>query len=157
MKDYKNKCIDCQCKVDNRTKRCSICYKKWREETKEQRKKEFREYQKKWYEENKPRILVKALERSKNLPFAKRKDYIIRSKYGIGIEEYNSMLEKCDNQCQVCGKPHSEEKPLHIDHDHKTGKVRGLLCNSCNYGLGFFKDDIEIMKKATKYLENEIQ
>jgi len=155
MKDYKNKCIDCKCRVDNRTKRCKKCYDKWRLETKEERNLKLKIYQKQWYQENKPRLLKEAVIRSKNLSFEKRKSYIIKSKYGINIEIFNKMLEKHNFKCKICGKEHSEEKPLHIDHCHKTKKIRGLLCNKCNTGLGFFQDNTNLMKKAIKYLKNE--
>lgn len=156
MKEYKNKCIDCSCRVDNRTKRCRVCYNKWKDQTKDDRKRKSDEYRRRWYQENKPRLLIKAVERSKTLTFSKRKDYTIKSKYGVSIEQYNSMLIKCNNKCQICGKSHSEEKPLHIDHCHLTKTVRGLLCRNCNFGLGNFCDNIQNIKNALKYLQNEI-
>lgn len=153
MKNYKYKCIDCQCRVDPRTKRCKKCYDKWRVDTKEERFLKYKEYQKQWYQKNKPRLLKEAVERSKNLSFDKRKSYIIKSKYGVNIDTFNNMLKDHNSKCKICGKEHSENKSLHIDHCHKTGKVRGLLCNKCNQGLGFFQDNINLMKKAIKYLE----
>jgi tRNA G26 N,N-dimethylase Trm1 len=156
MKDYKNKCVDCQCRVDNRTKRCLTCYKKWRDSTKQERKQAFRNYQKKWYEENKERIIPKNAEKARNRSFSIRKSYTIKHKYGITIQKYNSMLKECEYKCEICGKLHTEEKPLNIDHCHNSREVRGLLCHSCNYGLGFFQDDIKLMNKAIKYLKNEI-
>jgi hypothetical protein len=56
--------------------------------------------------------------------------------------------------CKICGKPETaiNKKYLCIDHDHGTLKVRGLLCDNCNKGLGCFKDDIEALKKAIEYL-----
>lgn len=49
---------------------------------------------------------------------------------------------------------HSQENPLFIDHCHETKDVRGLLCRRCNHGLGFFKDKIDLMNNAIKYLED---
>jgi hypothetical protein len=70
-----------------------------------------------------------------------------RIKYKLTKETYsNLMLVK---QCSIC----KSETGLCIDHDHRTGNVRGLLCNSCNIGLGFFKDDLQLLKTAIKYLK----
>ncbi len=70
--------------------------------------------------------------------------------YGISYEDYNSMLEKQNYSCLIC---RSKPETLHVDHCHKTGKVRGLLCSTCNTALGHAKDDIEILKKMIEYLE----
>lgn len=86
-----------------------------------------------------------------------RNSYLV-SHYGITLEEYSKMLEDCGGVCYICNQPetsinrHGDTKPLHIDHDHKTGKIRGLLCSSCNKGLGFFKDNEELLKAAIEYL-----
>ena len=146
-------CIDCEVKIDSRGKRCKTCYDLWRESTKTERAQKFKEYQKEWYEENKERLITKGVERTRNLPKDTRKSYIIKSKYGIDIFRFKEMLKESNNKCTVCGKEHSDELPLNIDHDHKTGEVRGLLCKKCNYGLGFFGDDINLLNNAIKYLK----
>jgi len=74
--------------------------------------------------------------------------------YGITLEHYNNMLEQQQNRCAICPEVQSDDfNALSVDHDHKTGQIRGLLCNSCNRGLGFFRDDIALLKKAIEYLE----
>jgi len=73
-----------------------------------------------------------------------------RRKYGLTEEKYNNMILSQNNLCAICNK--SSRKTLHIDHSHKTGEVRGLLCNNCNTGIGFFKEDISIFTRAIKYL-----
>lgn len=73
-------------------------------------------------------------------------------RYGITLEEYKQILEAQDNGCCLCGR--RDTKPLHVDHDHKTGKVRGLLCSSCNMGLGLFGDDSNLLQKAINYLKD---
>lgn len=77
-----------------------------------------------------------------------------------GIEEYNKLREAQDNKCAICNQENtmtrngSEEfRQLSIDHCHASGKFRGLLCGHCNSGLGYFKDSIEILEAAIKYLK----
>lgn len=72
------------------------------------------------------------------------------SKYGITEEEFNLRLIKQNNRCAICGGLFVETP--RIDHNHDTGEVRGLLCNSCNGGIGLFKDDLALIKKAIDYL-----
>lgn len=73
------------------------------------------------------------------------------AKYGITLEQYELMLEAQGQSCAIClsefdGTPH-------IDHDHVTQQVRGLLCMSCNVSIGRMKDDAEALRRAAKYLE----
>lgn len=76
-------------------------------------------------------------------------------RYGITREQYDDLLARQDGSCAICGSrtDANDVSRLHVDHDHGTGAVRGLLCGSCNRGLGNFKDDIDRLKKAVKYLE----
>ena len=73
-----------------------------------------------------------------------------KSLYGITREEYDAMVARQEGKCLVCLQ---EPKRLYIDHDHATGKIRGLLCNRCNAGLGFLGDDVERVRAAARYLE----
>lgn len=87
------------------------------------------------------------------LPFYNR-----LKKYGITKEQYNQMLQDQGGVCKICSEPptgfwkNNVPKKLCVDHDHSTNKVRGLLCDSCNVGLGKFRDNIEILSKAVGYL-----
>lgn len=81
----------------------------------------------------------------------KRRAYLLKYNYGISVKEYDLMFEKQGGCCAICGKP-SIERALSTDHDHETGKVRGLLCRNCNLALGHFKDDVSLMKRAIEYL-----
>lgn len=69
--------------------------------------------------------------------------------YGLKVEQYNEMA---NSGCQICGEPDKLEKRLHVDHDHDTGQVRGLLCDPCNRGLGCFRDDPLRLNNAIIYL-----
>jgi hypothetical protein len=64
------------------------------------------------------------------------------------------MILESNNSCPICQEPFI--KTPHVDHDHITGKIRSLLCDSCNKGLGFFKDDPQILRDAADYLEKFI-
>lgn len=77
----------------------------------------------------------------------------LRRHYGITVEQYDSLLLNQDGRCAICGKTVEENgQRLHVDHDHETGRVRGLLCNACNPGIGFFKHNPDLLKKAMGYL-----
>lgn len=85
----------------------------------------------------------------------KNREWRISSKYGISIETYNSMMESQNMSCAICLESFSDSinRRLAVDHDHTTGAVRGLLCGNCNNGLGRFKDNVSLLKKAIEYLE----
>lgn len=69
--------------------------------------------------------------------------------YGLTVEDYEIMLNKQNRSCLICL---SSDRRFHVDHCHKTNKVRGILCELCNKGLGQFKDDVGIIFKAAEYL-----
>jgi hypothetical protein len=71
--------------------------------------------------------------------------------FGITIDDYEAMCISQNNKCGICNTE-IRDKALSVDHDHKTGELRGLLCNSCNLGLGHFKDSPHILRKAINYL-----
>jgi hypothetical protein len=76
----------------------------------------------------------------------------LKRKYGITPEEYDARLAEQGGGCAVCGRPPKAGKSLHVDHDHETGYVRGLLCFSCNAALGHFQDDLERIDAALIYV-----
>jgi hypothetical protein len=81
-----------------------------------------------------------------------RERAIVR-KFGISVLEYQTLLEKQKSSCAICKAPTTEfKKFLGVDHNHTTGKVRGLLCAACNIGLGMFKDNMERLAEAIRYL-----
>ncbi len=88
----------------------------------------------------------------------KRKTYLKRH-YNITIDEYEDMLAQQAGGCAICGScepGNKRNKVLHVDHDHTTGAVRGLLCQSCNHMLGGAKDDTSILRRGIMYLEKEV-
>jgi hypothetical protein len=86
-----------------------------------------------------------------------RRDRYLKQKYGISEIDYLEMLQKQQNSCKICNSFFSTswgpDAPV-VDHCHSTGKVRGLLCNECNRGLGYYHDDPIALRKAADYLEN---
>jgi len=76
-------------------------------------------------------------------------DRKLRTIYNINRATYDAMHEACGGACETCGA----EDALVVDHCHDTGKVRGLLCNSCNVALGHVKDSTALLRNLIKYLE----
>lgn len=77
-------------------------------------------------------------------------------KYGITLEEYMVILESQGGRCAICREAErgaSHQELLHVDHDHATGAVRGLLCFSCNRAIGYLKDSPERLRAAARYLD----
>ena len=79
-------------------------------------------------------------------------------RYGLTVEEYEARLAAQGGVCIICGMPPKENgqraaSRLHVDHDHVTGANRDLICNNCNRGLGYFKDDPALMRAAAEYIE----
>jgi hypothetical protein len=83
----------------------------------------------------------------------------LKNVFNITYFDYTDMLRKQNNSCDICGVKHTEEKKLVVDHCHKTGKVRALLCSKCNTGIGMFNENKEYLLNAIKYIkknENKI-
>lgn len=77
----------------------------------------------------------------------------IKKKYGLSLDSYNSMLAQQENKCVICDYTFGQKKgDCYVDHDHESGKVRGLLCQHCNTGLGYFRDNSKRLLKASNYL-----
>jgi hypothetical protein len=77
----------------------------------------------------------------------------LKKHYGITSEKYWELFNKQGGLCACCGQSHELfKRRLHVDHDHTTGQVRGLLCTECNPGLGYFQDSIERLEMAITYL-----
>lgn len=98
-----------------------------------------------FYHTNKERIAIR------------RKGYHLSSKYGITMDEYETTLKSQNGKCAICREEKKVNgKNLAVDHDHKTKKNRGILCHRCNMGIGYFRDDEELLKKAIKYLKKYV-
>lgn len=79
-------------------------------------------------------------------------DRVLRSKYGIGVDEYEAMSDEQGGVCAICKRECSSGFRLAVDHCHERGIVRGLLCANCNRGVGLFSDDVARLLSAAEYL-----
>jgi hypothetical protein len=79
----------------------------------------------------------------------------LRRQYGITIADYERMFEAQGGVCAICDEVRPEERTLHVDHDHATGVIRGLLCFRCNNALGDFREEYELFRKAADYLDRD--
>ena len=129
MKELRKKNPD---KIHKRTNKSQKLYRKNNPE-------KFREYEKRYAEKYPEKIL------------AKSRRIKLRT-YGLTPEQYDAMLQSQGGVCAICGM-NRDARRLAVDHDHKTNKVRALLCHFCNTALGKFLDSVEILKKAILYLE----
>ena len=76
----------------------------------------------------------------------------LKKLYGITLEEFKALLKKQKGVCAICKEKCTRKSRLSVDHDHKTKRVRGLLCDHCNNGIGRFKDNVKILERAIIYL-----
>lgn len=138
-------CKDC-CKIVQKQYRSSDEVKKRIKLTVRQREDRRNELNKKYYNERTPES--KARRADKQL-----KSHLKRA-YGITVEDYNNMLDKQEGKCDIC-KIHQNALPkrLAVDHCHVTGKVRSLLCTSCNTTLGHTKEDLNILESLINYIK----
>ena len=86
----------------------------------------------------------------------------LNKNYSLSLEDYNNLYKKQNGVCAICSRVETRLHPAHgrmysllVDHDHKTGKVRGLLCHHCNLVLGHAKDETLTLKNAITYLEGQ--
>ena len=119
------------------------------------------ESQRKWYRKNNEREILKSRTYRQKNPI-KTKNTKLKQKYGISIEDFNSLLASQNGVCAICSKidnyKHSKGSNtplLSVDHSHLTGKIRGLLCGSCNRAIGLLKDSTYLLHNAIKYLEGK--
>jgi len=131
--------------------------KRWRADNKDN----IREYQKAWREKNADHVAAYNAEYMAtyyNLASSEQSRHRRNLRqYGLTPDCFNSMWLEQDGKCAICQcamAPRGRRKDAAaVDHNHATGKVRGLLCRGCNHGIGNLKDDPEVLKRAIQYLE----
>ena len=144
---------------DGLTSWCKKCYSSYTKKYRKLNSKTYTQYQKEYHKryqkENKTRLKQQRQQYYQdNIKYYKtvnKKNRLLRE-YGISLNKYHNMLQQQDCRCAICNK---RNKQLVIDHNHKTGKIKGLLCNKCNSGIGFLQDSVHIINKARIYLQND--
>jgi Recombination endonuclease VII len=93
--------------------------------------------------------------RSKNVhkSRAQSKRWALKHKYGLTQDEWNQIFASQDFRCLICRTAEPAGTGWHTDHNHEAGTVRGILCSSCNIGIGLFKDNPKLLREAANYLE----
>ncbi len=86
---------------------------------------------------------------------AQLRSYHLRTLYGITVGDYERMLAEQGGGCAICSSSGTSKRNgrLHIDHDHDSGRIRGLLCSKCNSGIGQLQDDPTLLRAAAEYIE----
>lgn len=94
---------------------------------------------------------------SKSETKTKYRNAFLKREYGITIKEYDIMLEKQNGVCSICKRFRlfQDKEYMAVDHCHKTGKVRGILCSNCNRALGLLEDNLEFLENAKIYLKDK--
>ena len=130
-------------KQDGRVDTCKVCASVYYRKHYQLNKDKYREWQIK--------------NRNKDLEKYRKyyRDYQLKKNFNLTPEQYESMFDKQDRKCAICKREKSKSR-MAVDHCHKTGKIRGILCLYCNRGLGLFQDDIELLKISIKYLKNNL-
>ncbi len=106
---------------------------------------------KRHYEKNSEAIITRQLAYAKTPEGARKiRNLSLKRKYGITIEQYEAIAKRQDGECATC---HKTPEKLVVDHDHTNGRVRGLLCDKCNRGLGLAYDNPDSIRRALAYLE----
>lgn len=121
----------------------------WRIANPVEAKERAKRYARKWRAENPERANSRSRAWRKKNP-EKTKSAELRFRYGITLDDYNAMAVAQRGACAICAKVSSRR--LHVDHDHLTGSVRGLLCRPCNHMLGLSRDNADVLAAAIRYL-----
>lgn len=146
------KCTSIQVKIyrQNFPDKERLTKKKYRLKFKEK----FSEYDKNYYIKNREKKLLR--EKNRNLlNKEKQQAYRLKFKYDLSIEQYNDILKRQNYKCAICNCPVEQSgrwKRLYVDHNHKTGQLRELLCNKCNTTLGLINEDINILNNMINYI-----
>lgn len=145
-----------ECGRDDRPKlsrnMCARCYNKWLLANCPGFAERQKENRRQWGLKNRGRLTEYNRQQYANRP-EMRAAQVLRRRFGMTVADYNSILTAQDGKCAICGKlASSAKRRFALDHDHSTGKVRGLLCFRCNYGIGWFQEDPARLSRASEYL-----
>lgn len=119
---------------------CRVCYNKWLRHTNPDYRKQVNAAWRRLAKVN-PKVKRQAKSRS------------IKHRYGITLDEYEAMLVKQNNRCYMCQHMFTSSKSTHLDHNHRTGAIRRMLCSRCNHIVGYVENYADRIDKAKKYLK----
>jgi t-SNARE complex subunit (syntaxin) len=113
----------------------------------------------KYYQKNKEKMVVwqkdyRQQPGYKEKMIERRRRHYLLNDYGITFEQKQEMIKNQNGRCAICCSLLDNKLKTHVDHDHRSGVVRGILCRNCNIGLGLFYDDPYILEKAKVYIQN---
>lgn len=129
---------------------------KWNKRTREQQDAYNKTRREKYANDSEYRERQKHLSRNRPNKEEKKRHQHLKELYGLTVDQYETMVKSQNGKCAICGNGHTgsiTSKNLSVDHNHSTGKIRGLLCHKCNMGIGYFKENIDTLKSAISYLE----
>lgn len=109
-------------------------------------------HQKAYYDANKEEINARRRAFRKENPSVER-SWKLKANYGISLKEFNSILEIQNGNCAICKKSEWKWRGPVVDHDHHSGRVRGILCHNCNLAIGHINEEPQIAKSMSDYLE----
>ena len=138
---------------DGHRNECKACTKELRRAHYEANRQRYIEAAQRWQERNPERTAAYQAE-YRSRPERKRamRDLYYRRTYGISADEVDAMLEAQGGGCAICGRKPDRPASMHLDHDHETGHLRGILCIDCNHGIGKLRDDPDLLLAAVEYL-----
>lgn len=153
-------------KYDDSGRVCSVCgeYKLWREFSDKKAKRYKDKIDAKYHQLKQPKCKACAKVETTTWRFnqspERLKHLYLTNTYGLSYTEFLNILEEQNNTCKICGKPIDADIEARllksdsavVDHCHISGKVRGILCNECNRGLGYFHDNKQALLRAAAYL-----
>jgi hypothetical protein len=115
------------------------------------RSEETKKKSKLYYANNSQKIIEKVRQYSIDNPFYERSNRLKR-RYGITLEEFNSMFIRQGKRCLLCGTDSPDGRNWAVDHSHKTGEVRGILCTKCNVMIAMARDSVDMLRRGISYL-----
>lgn len=131
---------------------CKNCYDKWLKANNPEYAERQRANCREWHSKNREHVNRRSRAYWAQPGVRRRKAL---AQYGMSLEDYDKMLRRQDGVCAICKKPPQNGRNLHVDHCHKEGHVRGLLCFRCNYGLSFFSEEPDRLTRASRYLRRK--
>jgi hypothetical protein len=132
-------------------KECSLAQRKrWYQNNRER----SMAYVRAWQQANPDRVRVWRL-KNRDRRLEKLREIHLRNKFGLTPEEYDVLLQAQGGVCALCESPPTPGISLHVDHDHGTGEIRGLLCVRCNNALGLFREDPDLLRRAAWHVTTD--